>query len=198
MSVYSKLLKLQSRVTALEKDGTGDKYQYVTGNKLLGVVRPIMDEIGLLLISEVKEATYTRMDYNTRNGQKTEMFCAIKMLFTWIDADTGEKLPCEWASSGMNNFDKSVGSAQTYGERLFIMKTLHLQTDEDDVDAVKSPEQEMSDQQAIDYINGIQSVDGLDAAWAQYGEPYWKGNKAIIKAFNLRKKNLTNGTVSQR
>lgn len=198
MSVYSKLLKLQSRVTALEKDGTGDKYQYVTGNKLLGVVRPIMDEIGLLLISEVKEATYTRMDYNTRNGQKTEMFCAIKMLFTWIDADTGEKLPCEWASSGMNNFDKSVGSAQTYGERLFIMKTLHLQTDEDDVDAVKSPEQEMSDQQAIDYINGIQSVDGLDAAWAQYGEPYWKGNKEIIKAFNLRKKNLTNGTVSQR
>lgn len=195
MSVYSKLLKLQSRVTALEKDGTGDKYQYVTGNKLLGVVRPIMDEIGLLLISEVKEATYTRMDYNTRNGQKTEMFCAIKMLFTWIDADTGEKLPCEWASSGMNNFDKSVGSAQTYGERLFIMKTLHLQTDEDDVDAVKSPEQEMSDQQAIDFINGIQSVDGLDAAWAQYGEPYWKGNKAIIKAFNLRKKNLTNGTT---
>lgn len=198
MSVYSKLLKLQSRVTALEKDGTGDKYQYVTGNKLLGVVRPIMDEIGLLLISEVKEATYTRMDYNTRNGQKTEMFCAIKMLFTWIDADTGEKLPCEWASSGMNNFDKSVGSAQTYGERLFIMKTLHLQTDEDDVDAVKSPEQEMSDQQAIDFINGIQSVAGLDAAWAQYGEPYWKGNKEIIKAFNLRKKNLTNGTVSQR
>lgn len=195
MSVYSKLLKLQSRVTALEKDGTGDKYQYVTGNKLLGVVRPIMDEIGLLLISEVKEATYTRMDYNTRNGQKTEMFCAIKMLFTWIDADTGEKLPCEWASSGMNNFDKSVGSAQTYGERLFIMKTLHLQTDEDDVDAVKSPEQEMSDQQAINFINGIQSVNDLDAAWAQYGEPYWKGNKAIIKAFNLRKKNLTNGTT---
>lgn len=196
MSVYSKLLELQSRVTALEKDGTGDKYQYVTGNKLLGVVRPLMDQIGLLLISEVKEATYTRIDYNTRNGQKTEMFCAIKMLFTWIDAETGEKLPCEWASSGMNNFDKSVGSAQTYGERLFIMKTLHLQTDEDDVDAVKTPQQELTDQQAIDYINSLQSVDALNAAWVQY-EQYWKGNKAIIKAFNQRKKALTNGTSAQ-
>lgn len=192
MSIYTKLLALQSRVTALEKDGTGDKYQYVTGNKLLGVVRPLMDEIGLLLISEVKEASYTRMDYNTRNGQKTEMFCAVKMLFTWIDAETGEKLPCEWASSGMNNFDKSVGSAQTYGERLFIMKTLHLQTDEDDVDAAKTPEQEMSDQQAIDYINRLASVDELNAAWGQY-ESFWKGSKDIIKAFNLRKKTLTNG-----
>lgn len=195
MAIYQKLLELQRRVTALGKDGTGDKYQYVTGNKLLGVVRPIMDEIGLLLITEVKEATYTRQDYNTRNGQKSEMFCAIKMLFTWVDAESGETLPCEWASSGMNNFDKSVGSAQTYGERLFIMKTLHLQTDEDDVDAVKSPEEEMSDLQAIDYINGLKSVDALNAAWAQYGEPYWKGHKDIIKAYNLRKKTLTNGTA---
>ena len=116
------------------------------------------------------------------------------MLFTWIDAETGEKLPCEWASSGMNNFDKSVGSAQTYGERLFIMKTLHLQTDEDDVDAAKTPEQEMSDQQAIDYINRLASVDELNAAWVQY-EPFWKGNKDIIKAFNNRKKALTNGAA---
>ena len=74
------------------------------------------------------------------------------------------------------------------------MKFLHLQTDEDDVDAIKSPEQEMSDQQAIDYINGLQTVQDLNAAWGQYGEQYWKGNKAIIKAFSLRKKTLTNGT----
>lgn len=196
MAIYKKLLELQRRVTALGKDGTGDKYQYVTGNKLLGVVRPIMDEIGLLLISEVKEATYTRQDYNTRNGQKSEMFCAIKMLFTWVDAESGEVLPCEWASSGMNNFDKSIGSAQTYGERLFIMKNLHLQTDEDDVDAVKSPEEEMTDQSWIDYFNSLKTPQELDAAWKQYGNQL-KSNKTIIKAFNLRKKALSNGTISQ-
>ena len=195
MSIYKKLLELQRRVTALGKDGTGDKYQYVTGNKLLGVVRPIMDEIGLLLITEVKEATYTRQDYNTRNGQKSEMFCSIKMLFTWVDAESEEKLPCEWASSGMNNFDKSIGSAQTYGERLFIMKTLHLQTDEDDVDAVKTPMEELTTQQAIDYINTLPDVGALDWAWGQYGAS-WKSSKEIIKAYNLRKKNLTNGTKS--
>lgn len=198
MSLYVKLLEVQKRIAGLKKDGTGDKYQYVTADKLLGYLRPIMDEVGLLLVSEVKEAEYTRQDYDTRNGRKSEMFCALKMLFTWIDVDTGETLPVEWAASGMNNWDKGSGSAASYAERYMLLKFFHIPTSEDDVDAVKSPEQEMSDQQAIDFINGIQSVAGLDAAWSQYGEPYWKGNKAIIKAFNLRKKNLTNGTVPQR
>lgn len=196
MAIYKKLLELQRRVTALGKDGTGDKYQYVTGNKLLGVVRPIMDEIGLLLITEVKEATYTRQDYNTRNGQKSEMFCAIKMLFTWVDAESGETLPCEWASSGMNNFDKSIGSAQTYGERLFIMKTLHLQTDEDDVDAVKTPEEEMNDMNWESYFKSLNTAEELDAAWAQYGAGL-KGNKPVIAAFNKRKREVVNGTASR-
>lgn len=196
MSIYKKLLEVQRRIAGLGKDGAGDKYQYVTGNKLLNVVRPLMDENGLLLITEVKEAEFTRQDYNTSKGQKSEMFCSLKMLFTWVDADTGERLPCDWASSGMNNWDKSIGSAQTYGERLFIMKFFHIATDEDDVDAVKTPQEELTDQQAVDYINSLASVDDLNAAWAQYGAQYWNGNKTIIAAFNKRKKQLTNGTKS--
>ena len=93
----------------------------------------------------------------------------------------------------MNNFDKSIGSAQTYGERLFIMKTLHLQTDEDDVDAVKTPEEEMNDMNWESYINSLNSVQDLDAMWAQYGNQL-KGNKAVVLMFNKRKKALTNGT----
>lgn len=195
MAIYKKLLEVQKRIAGLKKDGTGDKYQYVTADKLLGYLRPIMDEVGLLLVSEVKEAEYTRQDYDTRNGRKSEMFCALKMLFTWIDVDTGETLPVEWAASGMNNWDKGSGSAASYSERYMLLKFFHIPTSEDDVDAVKSPEEEMSDQQAIDYINGLKSVEALNAAWAQYGEPYWKGHKDIIKAYNLRKKTLTNGTA---
>jgi len=195
MAIYKKLLEVQKRIAGLKKDGTGDKYQYVTADKLLGYLRPIMDEVGLLLVSEVKEAEYTRQDYDTRNGRKSEMFCALKMLFTWIDVDTGETLPVEWAASGMNNWDKGSGSAASYAERYMLLKFFHIPTSEDDVDAVKSPEEEMSDQQAIDYINGLKSVEALNAAWAQYGEPYWKGHKDIIKAYNLRKKTLANGTA---
>lgn len=193
MAIYKKLLEVQKRIAGLKKDGTGDKYQYVTADKLLGYLRPIMDEVGLLLVSEVKEAEYTRQDYDTRNGRKSEMFCALKMLFTWIDVDTGETLPVEWAASGMNNWDKGSGSAASYAERYMLLKFFHIPTSEDDVDAVKTPEEEMNDMNWESYINSLNSVQDLDAAWAQYGAGL-KGNKAVVKAFNLRKKALTDGT----
>ena len=103
MALFAKLLKLQQAVVGLTKDSTGDKYNYVSGDKILSVVRPTMDEIGLILVPEVLNSTFTRQDYSTRNGQKSEMFCALQMRFTWVDAETGENLPCLWASSGMNN-----------------------------------------------------------------------------------------------
>ena len=105
MALFKKLLEIQAAIEGLKKDGSAEqnKYQYVTGNKLLGFVRPLMDKHGVLLVPEVIEAQYTRQDYQTRNGAKSEMFCALKMRFTWVDGETGEKLPCEWASSGMNS-----------------------------------------------------------------------------------------------
>jgi hypothetical protein len=198
MAIYKKLLDIQTRIEGLTKDANGNAGQYVSGNKVLGFIRPMMNEFGLLLTMDVDEANYQPFETQTKNGTKKDMFCDLKLTFTWIDTTDNEQLKVKWAGTGANGADKSIGSALTYAERYFLLKQFHIPTDKDDVDAIKSPEQEMSDQQAIDFINGIQSVADLDAAWAQYGEPYWKGNKAIIKAFNLRKKNLTNGTVSQR
>lgn len=50
-----------------------------------------------------------------------------------------------------------------------------------------------NDMSAIEYIEGLKTVQELDAAWAQYGA-YWKPSKEIVKAFNLRKRELSNGT----
>lgn len=194
MAIYKKLLSIQSRVEGLTKDATGNAGAYVSGNKILGFVRPMMNELGLLLTMDVDEANYQPYETQTKNGVKKDMFCDLKLTFTWIDAEDGEQLKVKWAGTGANGADKSIGSAMTYAERYFLLKQFHIPTDRDDVDAVKTPEQEMSDQQAIDFINGLKSVDALNNAWAQYGEQYWKGNKDIIKAFNLRKRELTNGT----
>lgn len=50
-----------------------------------------------------------------------------------------------------------------------------------------------NDMSAIDYINSLNSVQELNWAWGQYGDG-WKNSKDIIKAFNKRKKEVTNGT----
>lgn len=196
MSIYKKLLQIQAAIAGLTKDANGNNGAYVSGNKVLVPVRAKMDELGVLLIPEVEEATFTRQDYQTKQGTKAEMFCALKIKFTWVDTETNETLVCNWASSGLNGWDKGYGSALTYGERYFLLKFFHIPTDRDDVDFPKTPEQEMGELQAIDYINTLQDVNALDWAWGQYGAS-WKGSKEIIKAYNKRKKALTNGTVAQ-
>lgn len=197
MALHKKLLELQKAVTGLLKDAQGNAGAYVSGNKILSIVRPKMDELGLILVPEVLDASFTRQDYAVKSGQKSEMFCALKIKFTWIDTETGEKQECLWASSGMNGFDKGYGSALTYGERYFLLKYFHIQTDKDDVDAPKSEEEEATVQSAIANINAC--TDATTAVqWFEYYKQFPKigKDKDFLKAYNKKIQEL-NGTEKQ-
>lgn len=194
MAIFKKLLELQKAVVGLTKDKSGNSYNYVSGDKILGIVRPQMDKLGLVLIPEVIDSNFNREDYTTKNGQKSEMFCSIKMRFTWVDVDSGETLPCDWASSGMNAWDKGLGSALTYGERYFLLKFFHIATDRDDVDAPKSIEEEINLQQIIAQINGFTTQEQMNWAWNQYGGYYGK-DKTFKAAFAKRQKEIADGTA---
>ena len=196
--IYKKLLELQKAVVGLTKDKSGNSYQYVSGDKILGIVRPKMDELGLLLVTEVDEASYQRQDYTLydRNGNpkpKSEIFCTLQLKFTWVDTQDGDTLVCRWASSGMNNWDKSLGSALTYGERYFLLKFFHIATDKDDVDAPKSIEETMNLQQIIDQINTFTTQEQMQWAWQTYA--YYKNDKSFRAAFAKRQQEIANGTA---
>ena len=187
--IYKKLLALQQAVVGLTKDKKGNSYDYVSGDKILGIVRPAMDKLGLILIPEVVDSNFIREDYATKNGQKSEMFCSVRMRFTWVDADSGESIPCEWASSGMNAWDKGLGSALTYGERYFLLKFFHIATDRDDVDAPKSAEEEMNLAQIIAQINSFTTQEQMTWAWQTYGGYYGK-DREFKAAFAKRQKEI--------
>lgn len=144
MSVYKKLHQIQSATRSLGANAEGQTgsahYNYVSGSKLLGIIRPLMDKIGLLLTQEVIGITNTPTTYMTRNGEKTEMFTSLHIKFTWIDVEDGSMLVNEFFANGMNAWDKGLGSALTYAERYYLMKTLHIATDEDDIDALVKDE----------------------------------------------------------
>ena len=199
MSIYQKLLELQKAVVGLTKDRKGNSYDYVSGDKILGIVRPKMDELGIILIPEVVESAFTRQDYTLydKNGNpkpKSEVFCSLKLKFTWVDAETGDNLVCLWASSGMNNWDKGLGSALTYGERYFLLKFFHIATDKDDVDAPKTIEEEMNLQQIIAQINSFTTQEQMNWAWGQYGQYYGKDHD-FKAAFAKKQKEIANGTT---
>ena len=191
--IYKKLLALQQAVVGLTKDKKGNSYDYVSGDKILGIVRPAMDKLGLILIPEVVDSNFIREDYATKNGQKSEMFCSVRMRFTWVDADSGESIPCEWASSGMNAWDKGLGSALTYGERYFLLKFFHIATDRDDVDAPKSAEEEMNLAQIIAQINSFTTQEQMTWAWQTYA--YYHKDREFKAAFAKRQKEISDGTA---
>lgn len=195
--IFRKILEVQKGVLALQKDAQGNSSQYLTGNKLLSVVRPLMDAHGLLLLPEVLEATFTPNEYSTSKGSKKEFFCELKMRFTWVDSESGETLEQLWASTGQTGFDKSIGSALTYGERYYLMKMLHLQTDKDDVDAPKTEEEEATVQSAIANINACTDA-GTAMQWLEYYKQFPKigRDKDFLKAYNKKMQEL-NGKAEQ-
>ena len=150
MSIYKKLLKIQSEVKGLSKDKKSHNYDYVTGNKLLSFIKPLMDEQGLILKQEILSIENTRQDYEVWDKwakpdpnwkPKNEILSKVMMKFTWIDCETGEMDENLFGANGQNDWEKGLGSALTYGERYFLLKFFHIATDEDDID---NPERKKS------------------------------------------------------
>ena len=139
MEIYKKLLKIQQEVKGLSKDKKGNNYTYVTGNKILGFIKPLMDENSLILKQEILSIDNERQDYKTGIGtqyekEKSEILTKVMMRFTWVDCETGETDVNLFGANGQNEWEKGLGSALTYAERYFLLKYFHIATDEDDID----------------------------------------------------------------
>tara|TARA_R110000850_G_scaffold58773_1_gene136245 strand:- start:562 stop:1242 length:681 start_codon:yes stop_codon:yes gene_type:complete len=153
-NIYQKLLTIQEHIKGLSKDKKSHNYGYVTGNKLLSFIKPLMDEQKLILKQEILSIENTRQDYivtakkwikdeeeEGKNIQiefektKNEILSKVMMRFTWIDCETGEKDENLFGANGQNDWEKGLGSALTYGERYFLLKFFHIPTDKDDIDS---------------------------------------------------------------
>lgn len=221
MSVYKKLHQVQAATRSLAADAQGQtgaaKYNYVSGAKLLSVIRPVMDQVGLMLTQEVVGIENTPIEYQTSKGVKTEMFTSLHLRFTWIDTEDGSSLSNDFFANGMNAWDKGLGSALTYGERYYLMKTFHIATDEDDVDALVKPEAirenasaapqpvaapaqsapaakpaQPTVETAIAEVNAATTADELTSAWNKWKSAFGK-NVNFVKAISSHPANPKGG-----
>lgn len=149
MSLYKKLLEIQQHVSGLGKDKKSFGYDYVSGNKVLNVIKPLMDKKGLLLKQEILSIENVRQDYQVWDKfkkeykDKNEILSKVMMKFTWIDTETGDMDENLFGANGQNDWEKGLGSALTYAERYFLLKYFHIATDEDDIDnPERKPEEE--------------------------------------------------------
>jgi len=136
LNLYQKIVKVRESVCGLSKDKESYDYSYVSGNQILKAVKETMNEYNLLLVPSSRAGEWTTYDYTTSRGkEKTDFVVWGSMQYVWIDGDTGESLPVEWAYYGQqDDISKAYGSALTYSERYFWLKVLGLPTDDDDPD----------------------------------------------------------------
>ena len=171
------------------------RYNYVSGAKLLGVIRPLMDKLGLILTQEVVDIKNEPITYMTRNGEKTEMFTTAHIRFTWVDTDDGSQVVNDFFANGMNAWDKGLGSALTYAERYYLMKTFHIATDEDDIDAlVKDEAIRTQPSQAVKARRAASGrSDQVETYQPVSNASYWK----IIEAYANGKPTKTGGNYRE-
>jgi hypothetical protein len=185
MNIYQKLHKIQERVIGLGKDKSALSYKYVTGDKVLSEIKPMMNDLGLLLKQEVISIENTRQDYlisprTDKERPKSEIHSKVMMRFTWIDIETGDKDENSFGANGQNDWDKGVGSALTYGERYFLLKYFHIATDEDDID---NPDRKPEEQHGLNspVTNPIHQPSQTDRVNSKDNRP-WLADKAFASA----------------
>ena len=69
MKLYTKLLEIQKKINGLGQDAKGMNYKYVSGSKVLSVIKPLMNEYGILLKQEVTSIENIRQDIKTRYSE---------------------------------------------------------------------------------------------------------------------------------
>ena len=119
--VYAKIAKVMAAVDRIPKNGRNDfhKYNYVTEADLVDVIRPLMAEIGLILIPSQGE----RID----DGEIVK----IHHSFTFIDADDGSTVQFMVWGEGHDKLDKGSYKAFTGAMKYALMKSFLVSTGDD-------------------------------------------------------------------
>lgn len=138
MNIYEKLLEIRKSIPYLQKKEKGQNCQYVKGSEILALIRPKIDDTGLLLIPSVVNTEITNVTVLEGNPakEKVKQIVNANMVFTWINVENPEeKLEVPFACFGMqNDISMAFGSALTYTERYFLLKFFNIPTDKDDPD----------------------------------------------------------------
>lgn len=140
MNIYQKLIELKQSVGGFTKDKKSFGYEYVSGSQVLNKIKDKMNELQMFLYPEVDYNTFTweKHEYlNNKGDQKLDFIVTFKITYKWINAeDPTEFIEVPWLGVGQQAGDiaKAVGTALTYNERYFLLKTFGLPTDMDDSD----------------------------------------------------------------
>ena len=142
MNLYEKLIEIRKEVEYLQKNKKAYGYKYVSEDQAYNAIKSKMNELKILLVPSIVPNTRTisEFEYTTSKGSKVkETIIHADMIFTWIDAESGEKHEVPFILAGQQtDVSQALGSGLTYCSRYFVLKYFQVATNEDDPDKWRS------------------------------------------------------------
>lgn len=154
MTIYEKIEKIENSIVSLAGDSNskGDKGKdsdkYVSKDKMEEVIKPRIKAENLFLKREVVDSDVKMINYNEtkkyfdkytktekiETSEKVMYIATVKMLFTFIDTQTGEQVSFQFGASANNNSNggNAYGSAISYSIRNFYKTVFNITTGEKD------------------------------------------------------------------
>src|SRR5580765_2066061 len=123
----SKLAAVMAAVDRVPKRGWNavHGYHYPLEADVLEVIRGLLAERNVVLLSAI---VGWRRD---PIGEKGKDLTTLKMEFTFLDGDTGERETRAWIGTGTDNQDKGAYKAMTGAEKYFLLKGFLIPTGDD-------------------------------------------------------------------
>ena len=134
LNIHQRINAVMAELNYIKKgtkivDKTGKPLYSVTGHDAVTkLIHPLLVKYGINLIPSGESMA--------QEGNRTR----IEMVFIWVNIDKPEDyFKQKWFSYGIDYSDKGPGSAFSYAQRYIILKTLHIETGEKDIEEQDTP-----------------------------------------------------------
>lgn len=117
--LHSKLAEVAADLGYVERDGTNtfQNYKYTSAEAMLNAVRGPLSSRNVALLESVD--SIEDREYTTTKG-KASVITTVRLVFTFVDGDTGQREELAWLGRGDDNADKGLGKAYTNAVKTFL------------------------------------------------------------------------------
>ena len=134
MNLHEKLIAVRKQITYIQKGTYNQKqnFKYVSSTNILEHIRPLLDDNGILIVPRIMAYNARLHAYSKSSGYFTELIIEYEVINVEKPDD---KITIKWYAQGLDQSEKGVGKALTYGEKYLFLKLFNVPTDVDDPDS---------------------------------------------------------------
>ncbi len=138
LKLTQKLVEIRKAIGILQKETKGQAGKYVDPELILAKVVNAMNDQGVLLTTNILESESIKVDAPSKNNpEKKDYQTSLKMEMVFSDGESTLVIPWYAIGSHMQDPAMAYGTALSYAERYFMLKTFNIATPELDPEFLK-------------------------------------------------------------